>query len=290
MEFNINPEYVKIDTSCAITMASSLYVAKSFGRRHSNLYESIRTIISNNKGACNHFVPVSMCDGIAGDRKEIKCYMMDATGFEMVVHRMTQKSAITGIWHMWREQFAATGTKEAHDEPECSDLPNKPGVREDKLQELLSETRRMTLVVAKLQSSVEKATDVMEQFIIAFGKCKIVPTDKPIPASKTMTLPSNIRLSDEPVSVSELAKMICTTGVNIGEMRLFQWLRDNEYLCSYGSEYNLPRQKFIEQGLFIVKTSRVQLPTGQTVEKNTTKVTQKGQEYFINKFLYNAQN
>ena len=99
-----------------------------------------------------------------------------------------------------------------------------------------------------------------------------------------------VTISNEPMCVSELAKMLNQSGVKIGEMRLFQFLREKNYLCAFGSEYNLPRQKYIEQGLFIIKSSRVQLPTGQVVEKNTTKVTAKGQEYFINKFIYDQSH
>lgn len=129
-------------------------------------------------------------------------------------------------------------------------------------------------------AAIEEKLDFIISNAIKAGNAKpvIIPETAPV------------TISNEPISISELAKMLNQSGVKIGEMRLFQFLREKNYLCAFGSEYNLPRQKYIEQGLFIIKSSRVQLPTGQVVEKNTTKVTAKGQEYFINKFIYDQSH
>ena len=132
----------------------------------------------------------------------------------------------------------------------------------------------------KILAAIEEKLDFIISNAIKAGNAKpvIIPETTPV------------TISNEPISISELAKMLNQSGVKIGEMRLFQFLREKNYLCAFGSEYNLPRQKYIEQGLFIIKSSRVQLPTGQVVEKNTTKVTAKGQEYFINKFIYDQSH
>lgn len=84
--------------------------------------------------------------------------------------------------------------------------------------------------------------------------------------------------------IGELAKMIAQNGYPIGEKRLFQWLRDNHYLCAYGERFNLPYQQYIEQGLFTLKQNVFSID-GEMRTRNTTKVTGKGQVYFINKFL-----
>ena len=84
--------------------------------------------------------------------------------------------------------------------------------------------------------------------------------------------------------IGELAKMIGQNGYPIGEKRLFEWMRENHYLCSYGERYNLPYQQYIEQGLFTLKQN-IYSVNGELKTKNTTKVTGKGQIYFINKFL-----
>lgn len=84
--------------------------------------------------------------------------------------------------------------------------------------------------------------------------------------------------------IGELAKMIAQNGYPIGEKRLFQWLRDNHYLCAYGERFNQPYQQYIEQGLFTMKQNVFSV-NGEMRTRNTTKVTGKGQVYFINKFL-----
>ena len=84
--------------------------------------------------------------------------------------------------------------------------------------------------------------------------------------------------------IGELAKMIAQNGYPIGEKRLFQWMRENHYLCSYGERFNLPYQQYIEQGLFTMKQNVFSV-NGEMKTRNTTKVTGKGQIYFISKFL-----
>lgn len=85
--------------------------------------------------------------------------------------------------------------------------------------------------------------------------------------------------------VSELAKIIQQNGVNIGQNRLFQWLRDNGYLCAKGQYYNQPTQRAMEMGLFEIKQTTINKPDGSILVTTTTKVSGKGQVYFVNKFL-----
>lgn len=87
------------------------------------------------------------------------------------------------------------------------------------------------------------------------------------------------------ILIGDLAKMICQNGYQIGQKRLFEWLRNNGYLCKSGSSRNMPMQRYVEQGLFEVKESNVQNPDGSVRITRTTKITGKGQLYFVNKFL-----
>lgn len=88
------------------------------------------------------------------------------------------------------------------------------------------------------------------------------------------------------ILVNDLAKILKSNGVNIGGYRLFSWLRDNGYLVKRkGSDYNMPTQKSMELGLFVVKETPVFHHDGHTTVSKTPKVTGKGQEYFVNKFL-----
>lgn len=84
--------------------------------------------------------------------------------------------------------------------------------------------------------------------------------------------------------IGELAKIITQNGYQIGQNRLFEWLRKNHFLGTTGEYYNIPNQKFIEQGLFeIKKTSHSE--NGVMKTTSTPKVTGKGQQYFVNLFL-----
>jgi Rha family phage regulatory protein len=90
--------------------------------------------------------------------------------------------------------------------------------------------------------------------------------------------------------IDELAKILKQNGVDFGEIRLFQWLRDNEYLCSVGTARNQPTQKALDLGLFELKPQTWTNPrTDEVMTTTRTMVTGKGKEYFINKFIYNAE-
>lgn len=85
--------------------------------------------------------------------------------------------------------------------------------------------------------------------------------------------------------VSELAKIISQNGVSIGQNRLFAWMRKNGYLCNKGQYYNQPTQKAMEMGLFEIKKTTITKPSGDVIVNTTSKVTGKGQIYFVNKFI-----
>lgn len=84
--------------------------------------------------------------------------------------------------------------------------------------------------------------------------------------------------------IGDLAKIICQNGYKIGRNRLFEWMKTNGYLIKGGSSKNMPTQKAMEMKLFEVKETTITTPDGSTDVKRTTKVTGKGQVYFVNKF------
>ena len=84
--------------------------------------------------------------------------------------------------------------------------------------------------------------------------------------------------------IGDLAKIICQNGYKIGRNRLFEWMKTNGYLIKGGSSKNMPTQKAMEMKLFEVKETTITTPDGSTNVKRTTKVTGKGQVYFVNKF------
>lgn len=100
----------------------------------------------------------------------------------------------------------------------------------------------------------------------------------------------SVETSKSSVLIGELAKILKQNGVEIGEKRLFTWLRDNGYLCKFGERYNQPTQWAMEKQLFEMKKTTINKPNGEPFVSTTTKVTGKGQVYFVNKFLYNQLN
>lgn len=91
--------------------------------------------------------------------------------------------------------------------------------------------------------------------------------------------------SKESILIGQLAKLIRQNGYDIGQNRLFFWLRENGFLIKSGSRYNHPTQKAMDLGLFEVKERTITNPDGSIRITLTTKVTGKGQIYFVNKFL-----
>lgn len=95
-----------------------------------------------------------------------------------------------------------------------------------------------------------------------------------------------VATSHTSILIGDLAKLLKQNGVEMGQKRLFAWMRDNGYLIKRkGTDWNMPTQKSMELGLFEVKESTLNNPDGSVRINKTTKVTGKGQQYFINKFL-----
>lgn len=95
-----------------------------------------------------------------------------------------------------------------------------------------------------------------------------------------------VSVSDSAILIGDLAKILRQNGVEMGQTRLFQWLRENGYLIKQrGSSYNMPTQKAMELGLFKIKETCVTHSDGHTTLNRTPKVTGKGQVYLLNKIL-----
>ena len=95
-----------------------------------------------------------------------------------------------------------------------------------------------------------------------------------------------VATSHTSILIGDLAKLLKQNGVETGQKRLFEWMRDSGYLIKRkGADWNMPTQNSMELGLFEVKESTVNNPDGSVRINRTTKVTGKGQQYFINKFL-----
>lgn len=95
-----------------------------------------------------------------------------------------------------------------------------------------------------------------------------------------------VSASKTSILVGELAKILRGNGIPIGQRRFFQWLRENGYLIKRkGTDYNMPTQRSMELGLFEIKEGSYVNGDGVNVITKTPKITGKGQNYFVNKFL-----
>lgn len=94
-----------------------------------------------------------------------------------------------------------------------------------------------------------------------------------------------VSASKSSILIGELAKMLRQNGVDIGQNRLFEYLRENGYLCKSGAMYNCPTQRAMDMGLFEIKETAIQHADGHVTINRTPKVTGKGQVYFVNKLL-----
>lgn len=99
-----------------------------------------------------------------------------------------------------------------------------------------------------------------------------------------------VSVSNTCILIGELAKILKQNGVDIGQNRLFTWMRENRFLISRkGTDYNMPTQRSMEAGLFEIKERTINNPDGSVRITKTVLVTGKGQQYFVNKFLNNEK-
>lgn len=142
-------------------------------------------------------------------------------------------------------------------------------------QETLSDEELMAKAILVAQKTIEHKNQIIEQ-----QKAKI-EADRP----KTIFADA-VSTSHTSILIGDLAKLICQNGYQIGQKRLFQWMRENGYLIKRkGADWNMPTQRSIEMGLFEIKESTHINGNGCNVTTRTPKATGKAQIYFINKFL-----
>lgn len=142
-------------------------------------------------------------------------------------------------------------------------------------QESMSDEELIARALLLAQSKIEERDRVIEE------QGRQIEVMRP-----AQIFASAVAVSGNTVLVGELAKLLKQNGVAVGQNRLFGWLRQNGYLVRRkGTDYNMPTQRSMELGLFEIKETVIFHSDGHTTVSRTPKVTGKGQEYFINKFL-----
>ena len=125
---------------------------------------------------------------------------------------------------------------------------------------------------------------IQKALLVATNKLK--EREKQLEEQRPKVLFANsVETSATSILIGDLAKLIKQNGHDIGQNRLFKWLRENDYLIKSGERRNMPTQMAMDLGLFEVKERTVNNPDGSIRITKTTKVTGKGQVYFVNKFL-----
>lgn len=141
---------------------------------------------------------------------------------------------------------------------------------DDTLEKALSSPDFLIQLATKLKEEQEKRAELEEQ----------IEKDKP-----KVLFAQAVETAHTSILIGDLAKILKQNGVDVGQKRLFERLRAEGFLMKNGSSYNLPTQRAMEMKLFEVKESTVNNPDGSIRVNKTTKVTGKGQTYFVNRFL-----
>lgn len=162
----------------------------------------------------------------------------------------------------------------------------KPEAKEFKrwiTHDVIPQIRKTGQYVADIPRTLPDALRAYANEVEEHNKAKaLIEEQKP-----KVLFADSVAASHTSILVGDLAKLLHQNGVkDMGQKRLFNWLRENGYLIKRkGSDYNSPTQKAMEIGLFQIKETVVSHADGHTSVNKTTKVTGKGQQYFINKFL-----
>ena len=222
-------------------------VAEMVGKEHKNIIRDIRGYLEEFSQL--NFEPSDFFweSTYKCRGKEYPCYLITKEGCEFIAHKLT---GVKGT------EFTAKYIKRFHE------MENIIKERVPHGKELLA------LAVLEAQKTIEEQTAQIEEM-------------KP-----HAVLGQAITTANTSILVGDLAKILRQNGVDIGAQRLFVWMRENGYLIKRkGTDWNLPTQRSMDMGLFEIKESVHIDGNGCNKINRTPKVTGKGQQYFVNKFL-----
>ncbi|HBG6046332.1 TPA: phage antirepressor KilAC domain-containing protein [Clostridioides difficile] len=244
-------------------LVESREVAELIEKKHDNLLRDIRgykKILedSSNLRSQDFFIESTY---INTQNKIQPCYLLTKKGCDMVANKMTgEKGIIFTAIYVTKFEEMEQELKEQQ--------PKLPTTYKEALQQLLIE------VEEKEQLQLENQE-----------KDKVIQLQQP-----KVLFADSVASSDNSILVGELAKLLRQNGIDTGQNRLFDWLRNNGYLIKRkGEDYNTPTQKSVNLGVIETKEGTRVHPNGYISVTKTPKITGKGQIYFINKFKKNNQ-
>lgn len=235
-------------------LTNSLLVADKFGKNHKHVLDAIRELISSaeKSAVLKMFVPSTY---IASNNKENPMFIMNRDGFTLLAMGFTGEKAL----QFKLEYINAFNKMEEAIKNGGFNVPKS--------------FREALLLAAEQQEVIENQQKQIEE------KNAKIEADKP-----KVLFSEAVSASNKSILVRELAKLITQNGYQVGEKQLYERLRKAGYLCSSGESYNQPTQTYMNMGLFHLKKTSV-ICEGESKVYTVTKVTPKGQIYFINKFL-----
>ena len=228
-------------------VTSSLQVAETFNKNHRDVLRAIDDLEKDVRNFAQMFLVTDLPDTYGRGRR---AYYINRDGFTLLAMGFTGKKALK-----FKMQYIEAFNNMEDELKRGYSTKNVGGYQ------VPSNYRGALLLAADLQEQVE------------IMKPKAIFAD-------------SVSTSHTTILIGDLAKILKGNGINIGARRLFQWMRDNGYLIKRkGADYNSPTQKSMNLGLFQIKESSHVNGDGVTVVTKTPKVTGKGQNYFVNKFL-----
>lgn len=236
-------------------------------------FGEIRTVIENGEP---WFVGVDIATalGYSNTRDAIAKHIDNEDKATVAIHDGRQKRNITAINESGLYSLILS-----------SELPSAKAFKRWVTSEVLPSIRKNGGYIVGQDTMTD---DELMARALQVAQNKIQERDKQIETMKPKAIFADaVAASHTSILVGELAKILKQNGVNIGQNRLYEWLRENGYLIrgNKRTDRNAPTQRSMDMGLFEVKISTVVNSDGSVRETRTTKVTGKGQQYFINKFL-----
>ena len=235
-----------------VLMVGSRDVAEMVGKEHKHLLRDIKgycEILTQSKFGLSDFFIQDYYKDSTG--RVLPCYLLTRKGCDMVANKMTGEKGVL---------FTATYV-----------------TKFEEMEKSLKTAIKDSYMIA---DPIERA----KAWIVEAEQTKTLTLQLEAQHPKVIFADS-VAVSNTAILIGELAKIIKGNGVNIGEKRFFEWLRNNKYLISRkGTDYNAPTQKSMELNLFKVKETVITHSDGHISINKTTKVTGKGQIYFVNKF------
>ncbi|HBF1171745.1 TPA: phage antirepressor KilAC domain-containing protein [Clostridioides difficile] len=244
-------------------LVESREVAELIEKDHNQLLRSIRGYISVLEQSAKLHTDDFFIESTYKNENNQKypCYLLTKKGCDMVANKMTgEKGIIFTAIYVTKFEEMEQELKEQQ--------PKLPTTYKEALQQLLIE------VEEKEQLQLENQE-----------KDKVIQLQQP-----KVLFADAVSASNNSILVGELAKLIKQNGVDIGQNRLFAWMRENGYLIKRkGEDYNIPTQKSMNLRIMEVKKRVINNPDGSTKVTRTVKITGKGQVYFVNKFKSSKQ-